>query len=137
MVYKFFDKRTSSGAATFTNKSAIKRENISNKELTEEFHKPIIGKFNKRKVQSPFIDNIWGADGADMQLISKLNKEFRFSLCAIYIYHNKYTWVSPLKDKKWITTIDAFQKILNESNHKLNQIWVDKDNEFYNRLIKS
>ena len=73
------------------NKSAIKSENISNKELTEELHKPIIGKFNKRKVHSPFIDNIWGADGADMKLISKLNKEFRFSLCVIYIYHNKYT----------------------------------------------
>ena len=137
MVYKFFDKITSSGAATFTNKSAIKSENISNKELTEEFHKPIIGKFNKRKVHSPFIHNIWGADGADMQFISKLKKEFRFSLCAIYIYHNKYTWVIPIKNKKWITSIDAFQKILNESNHKLNQIWVDKDSEFYNRSIKS
>ena len=100
-------------------------------------HKLIIGKFNKRKVHSPFIDNIWGADGADMQLISKINKEFIFSLCVIYIYHNKYTWVIPLKDKKWSTIIDTFQKILNESNHKSNQIWVDKDSEFYNRLIKS
>ena len=100
MVYKCFDKRTSSGAATLANKSVIKSENISNKELTEELHKPIIGKFNKRKVHSPFIDNIWGADEADMQLISKRNKEFRFSLCVIYIYHNKYTWVIPLKDKK-------------------------------------
>ena len=39
---------------------------------------PIIGKFNKRKVHSPFIDNIWGANLADMQLISKFNKGFRF-----------------------------------------------------------
>ena len=37
----------------------------------------------KRKVQSPFIDNIWGKDLADMQLISKFNKGFRFLLCAI------------------------------------------------------
>ena len=37
-------------------------ENIPNKELAEELHKPIIRKFNKRKVHSPFIDNIWGAD---------------------------------------------------------------------------
>ena len=99
MVYNFFDKRTFSGAATLPNKSAIKSENISNKELTEELHKLMIGKFNKRKVQSPFTDNIWGADGADIQLISKLNKEFRFLLCVIYIYHNKYPWVIPLKDK--------------------------------------
>ena len=97
MVYKFFDKRTFSRAATLANKSAIKSKIISNKELTEELHKPMIGKLNKRKVQ--FIDNIWGADGADMQLISKLNKEFRSLLCVIYIYHNKYPWVIPLKDK--------------------------------------
>ena len=40
--------------------------------------KPIIGKINKRKVHSPFINNIWGTDLADMELISKFNKGFRF-----------------------------------------------------------
>ena len=50
MVYKLFEKKTSGGA--------IKNEIISNKELTEELHKPIIRKFKKRKVYSPFIDNI-------------------------------------------------------------------------------
>ena len=58
MIYKFFDKKTSG--------SGIKNENISNKELAEELHKPIIRNFNKRKVHSPFIENIWGADLADM-----------------------------------------------------------------------
>ena len=32
----------------------------------------------KRTVYSGFKDNIWGADLADMQLISKFNKGFRF-----------------------------------------------------------
>ena len=41
--------------------------NILNKELAEELNKPIIRNFKKRKVQSPFIDNIWGADLANMQ----------------------------------------------------------------------
>ena len=58
MVYKFFVKKTC--------RSGIKNENISNKELAEELHKPIIRNFNKRKVHSPFIENIWGADLADM-----------------------------------------------------------------------
>ena len=49
---------------------------FSNKELAEELQKPIIRKFEKRKAHSPFIDNIWGADLADMQLISKLNSFF-------------------------------------------------------------
>ena len=54
-------KKTFRGATTLINKSAIKIENTSNKELVEELHKPIIRKFNKRTVQSPFIDNIWGS----------------------------------------------------------------------------
>ena len=58
MVYRLFDKKNSG--------SGIKNENISNKELAEELHKPIIRNFNKRKVHSPFIENIWGADLADM-----------------------------------------------------------------------
>ena len=41
MIYKFFDKKTSG--------SAIKNENISNKELAKELYKPIIKEFNKRK----------------------------------------------------------------------------------------
>ena len=32
-----------------------------------------------------FNENIWGADLADMQLISKFNKGFRFLLCVIDI----------------------------------------------------
>ena len=52
MVCKFFDTKTSGGI--------VKNENISNKKLSEELHKPIIRKIEKRKVHSPFIDNIWG-----------------------------------------------------------------------------
>ena len=54
MVYKIFDKK--SFRATF------KKENITNQELAKELHKPIIKKFQKWRVYSPFIDNNWGAD---------------------------------------------------------------------------
>ena len=64
----------------------------------------MVKKFKKRKVQSPFISNIWGADLVDMQLISKFIKVFRFLLCVIGIY-SKYTWVIPLKDKICITNL--------------------------------
>ena len=46
----------------------------------------------KTAVYSGFKDNIWGADLADMQLISKFNKGFRFLLCVIDIF-SKYTWL--------------------------------------------
>ena len=62
---------------------------MSKKELAEKLHKPIIKKFEKRKVQSPFRDNIWGADLADMQLISKFNKGIGFLLSVVDIF-SKY-----------------------------------------------
>ena len=66
-----------------------------------------------------------------MQLIIKFNKGFRFLLCVIDIFR-KYAWVIPLKDKKGISIVNAFQKILKESERKPNEIWVDKGSEFYN-----
>ena len=116
------------------NKSAVKNENMS--ELPEELHKPIIRKLKKGKVHSFFIDNTWGADLADMQLISKFNKGIHFLLCMIDIF-TKYAWIIPLKDKKSITITNAFQKVIKESNPKLNKTWVDKGSEFYNRSMKS
>ena len=71
-----------------------------------------------------------------MQLISKFNKGIGFSLCVFDVF-SKYAWLIPVKDKKGITITKAFQKILKESNRKLNKIWVDKSSEFYNRLTKS
>ena len=55
-----------------------KDRNTLDKQLAEEFHKSIIKIFTKRKVHSTFIDNTWGADLADMKLISKFNKGFRY-----------------------------------------------------------
>ena len=97
------------------NKSAF-----NNEKLAEEFHKPFIKKSQKRTVYSGFNDNIWGPDLAGMQLISKFNKGFRFLLCIIGIL-SKYACVVPLKDKTVITITNAFQKILKESNRKLNK----------------
>ena len=76
-----------------------------------------------------------GADLADMQLISKFNKGFRFLLCIIDIFC-KYAWVIPLKDKKGVSIVNAFQKILDKSAHKQNKIWVDKGSAFYNSSFK-
>ena len=107
-----------------------------NQQLAEELHKPIIRKFEKRKVRAAFKHNIWGADLADMQLLSKYNKGIRFLLCVIDIF-SKYAWIVPLKDKKGIRIVKAFQIILKQSNNrKPNKIWVEKGSEFYNASFK-
>ena len=54
-------------------------------------------------------DNIWGVDLADIQLISKYNKEIRFLLCVIDIY-SKYPCVATLKDKKVWQLLAVFKK---------------------------
>ena len=130
MAYKFFDKRTAgSGVSTLANKSAIK-STPQNEKLAEERQKPII-KTLKKKVYSAFKDNIRGADLAEMHLINKFNKGFRFLLCVIDIF-SKYAWVVPLSDKKCVSIVNAFQNILKKFNRKPNKIWEDKGCEFYN-----
>ena len=76
-----------------------------------------------------------GADLALMQFISKFNKGFRFLLRVVDIF-SKYAWVVPLKDKKGVSIVNAFQKILDKSGRKPNKIWVDKGSEFYNNSFK-
>ena len=125
---RYFDEKSTSLAPSETlatrDKSAsggaIKNQNNSNKELAEDLHKPIFTKFENRKVQSPFIDKIWGADLADMQLINKFNKGIRFLLCVIDIF-SKYVWDIPLKDEKGIKTQGFPKKILQKTKQNMSR----------------
>ena len=95
IVYKFFDKKSKGSGV----KHVSTKLTPQNQQLVEELHKPIIRKFEKRKVHAAFKDNVWGTDLADMQLLSKYNEGIRFLLCVIDIF-SKYAWVVSLKDKK-------------------------------------
>ena len=72
-------------------------------------------------------DNIRGVDFADTQSLSKL-------LCTIDLL-SKYLLVFPLKDKRGISIVNAFQKITSKGP-KPNKIWVEQRGEFYNNLFK-
>ena len=104
-----------------------------NYQLANELHRQIIRKFKRRKVYSSFRDNIWSIDSADMQSLRKYNKGIKYLLCAIDLF-SKYAWVVPLKDKRGISIVNAFQKII--SKRKPNKIWVDQGGEFYNKFLK-
>ena len=125
MVYKFFDEKS-------MGKGMVKPSSLI---LADELHKPVIKKFNKRKVYSQFKDNIWGVDLADMQSLSRKNKSIKYLLCAIDLF-SKYAFVVPLKDKKGISIVKAFNKIVKQSGRKPNKIWVDQGGEFYNNVFK-
>ena len=124
MVYKSFDKKSKGGGVNIPLEF--------DEQLAEELHKVIIRNLKKRTVYLGFKDNTWGADLADMQLISNFNQE----LCVIDIF-SKYALVITLEDKKGISIVNAFQKILDMSKgRKPNKIWVDKGSEFYNNSFK-
>ena len=144
MVYKVFDKKSTAGstakpsALARTGGGFKKLKNTtkpSSSILADEIHKPIIRKFNKRKVYSQFKDNIWGVDLADMQSLSRKNKGIKYLLCAIDLF-SKYAFVIPLKDKKGISIVNACSKIIKQSNRKPNKIWVDQGGEFYNNVFE-
>ena len=105
MFYKFFDKKSSGGA--------IKAE--LDHQLADELQRQIIRKFEKQKFYSSFRDNIQGVDLADMQSLSKYNNGIRYLLCALDLF-SIYAWVVLLKDKRGITTLNAFQKRISKGH---------------------
>ena len=70
-----------------------------------------------------------------MQSLSRKNKGIKYLLCVIDLY-SKYVFVIPLKDKKGISIVNAFDKIIKQSNRKPNKIWVDQGGEFYNNVFE-
>ena len=69
-----------------------------------------------------------------MQSLSKYNKGIKYLLCAIDL-SSKYVWIVPLKDKRGISIVNAFQKIISKERRP-NKILVDQGGEFYNNLFK-
>ena len=73
----------------------------------KNYTKQLLGNLNNKNY-THLLENIWGSDLVEKQLISKFIKGFRFLLCVIDIY-SKYVCVVPLKDKKGITITCAFR----------------------------
>ena len=70
-----------------------------------------------------------------MRSLSSKNKNVRHLLCIIDVV-TKYAQVKPLKNKKCKIVLNAFIKIVNESNRNPNKLWVDQEKEFYNKLMQ-
>ena len=91
VVYKRFEKKSSAPGANKFVGSGVKSEIISDQQLAEELYKGTITKFEKVKLDSPFIDNIWGADLSDMQLISTFDKKLVFYYVLLTFRVNMYS----------------------------------------------
>ena len=69
-----------------------------------------------------------------MQSQTKFNEEIRYLLCATDLF-SKYAWIVPLKNKRGISIVNAFPKIISKGC-KPNKIWLDQGGEFYNNIFQ-
>ena len=70
-----------------------------------------------------------------LQSLSRKNKGIKYLLCTIHLF-SKYAFVIPLKNEKGISIVNAFNKIIKQSNRKPNKIWVAQGGEFYNNVFE-
>ena len=97
IIWKFFNERS----------KKVLGSGIENKQLANELHKPIFKKFKKRKIYSSYLDNIWGVDLEDTQVISKFNEGIIYLLCVIDFF-SRYAWVVGLRGKKGSSIANGF-----------------------------
>ena len=98
------------------------------------FRNQLFENSKKRTFYSSFRENIWGVYLADRQSLSKYNKGIKYLLCAIDLFR-KYACVVPIKDKKGVSIVNAFKKIISEGR-KPNKIWVVQSSVFYINSLK-
>jgi hypothetical protein len=103
-----------------------------NEELANELHAPVKRKFQRRRVISYGVDDVWSCDLVEMQEWSKQNKGYRYMLNVVDVF-SKFAWSVKLLDKKGKTVLEAFEQIVDSSGRKPKHIWVDEGKEFYNK----
>ena len=103
--------------------------------LTDELHRPVKRKFEKRQVFAKNVDDIWAADLVDMQYYSRTNKGFKYILMIIDVF-SKYGWAIPLKNKTSTEVVRAFSELWNSGQKPPKYLWTDKGKEFVNRAFQ-
>ena len=104
--------------------------NFTMQDLSNELNKPIINKFERKKVIVNHIDEIHSCDLVDIQKYSRVNKGYKYIFTNIDIF-SKYAWSFPLKTKTIKEIKSCFQKIFNERKPKY--IWSDQESAFFSK----
>ena len=102
-------------------------------QLSDELHKPVRIRFEKRHVFPKQIDDIWAADLVDMASFPRSNKGNKFLLTVIDVY-SKYGWIVPLKNKTGKEVASALVKLFKIAVPS--RLWTDKGTEFYNQHVR-
>ena len=104
--------------------------NFTMSDLSNELNKPVINKFERKKIIVNHVDEIHSCDLVDMQKYSRVNKGYKYIFTNIDIF-SKYSWSFPLKTKTIKEIKSCFQKIFNERKPKY--IWSDQESAFFSK----
>ena len=77
--------------------------------LAKELYKPVRKNFEKRRIITKGIDDLWAADLMDMKKFSKENNGYKYLLDVIDTF-SKFVWAAPIKNKDGATVSKAFKK---------------------------
>lgn len=100
--------------------------------LAKELHKPVNKKFERRRVISNAVNEIWSADLVDLSEWAPKNNGYKYLLNVIDLF-SRYVWSIPLKDKSGKTVLTAFKSIVEDAESSPQKLWVDQGTEFYNK----
>ena len=104
--------------------------NFNMEDLSNELNKPVINKFERKKVIVNHIDEIHSCDLVDMQKYSRMNKGYEYIFTNIDIF-SKYGFGFPLKTKTIKDIKSCFEKIFKERKPKY--IWSDQESAFFSK----
>ena len=104
--------------------------NFTMEDLSEELNKPVINKFERKKIVINHIDEIHSCDLVDMVKYSKVNRGYEYILTNIDIF-SKYAWSFPLKSKTIKDIKPCFEKIFKQRKPKY--IWSDQESAFFSK----
>ena len=104
--------------------------NFTMEDLSEELNKPVINKFERKKVIVNHIDEIHSCDLVDMVKYSRVNRGYKYIFTNIDIF-SKYAWAFHIKSKTIKDIKPCFQKIFKE--RKPSYIWSDQESAFFSK----
>ena len=112
------------------NKQRFGLGNFNMEDLSEELNKPVINKFERKKIIVNHIDEIHSCDLVDMVKYSRMNKGYKYIFTNIDIF-SKYAWSFPIKSKKIQDIKPCFEKIFKQRKSKY--IWSDQESSFFSK----
>lgn len=101
-------------------------------EIAKELHRKVVRKFEKRKIITNGIDDLWAADLLILDKYKNENNGQKYLLVVIDTF-SKYLFAEPLKDKSGLVVAKAFENILKKSKRVPKLLHVDRGKEFVNK----